>query len=74
MFYQKNMIKNNWKRYLVSSLLTFIAGFCLVFVNEIDNLSLEAVKDGALIGVLFVSVRAGVKALVEGFLFWYTNK
>jgi len=62
------------KRYLVSSLVTFLTGVALVLVSEIDNITLEALKDGSLVGVLFVAVRAGVKMVLELFLSQFATK
>lgn len=56
------------KRYLWSSLVTFIAAVVVVLLSEIDNITLESFKDGAIVGVLFTALRAGVKALLEWFL------
>jgi hypothetical protein len=60
--------KSNVKRYLISSLVTFLTGFALVLVAQIDSLSLESFKDGALAGVLFSALRAGIKGVLEYFL------
>lgn len=62
------------KEYLKSSLITFIAAFCIAVLPEINGLTLEGIKAGALIGIAFAGIRAGVKALIEGFLFWYSNR
>jgi hypothetical protein len=59
-------MKDTTKRYLISSGVSFIAGFALAVAPLLDdNLTLEAVKEGAIIGVLFVGIRAGFKALLE---------
>jgi len=63
----------NWenaKRWAISSLVTFLTGFGLVFLNGIDNITLESFQSGALIGLLFVAGRAGVKAIIEAFIKW----
>lgn len=52
-------------RYVVSSAITFFAGFSIVLLAQIDSLTVESLKDGSFIGVLFLAVRAGVKALLE---------
>lgn len=52
----------------MSSLVTFLTGFGIVFVSQIDTLSLNSFRDGTLIALLFVAVRAGVKAIIEFFL------
>lgn len=60
--------KNNWptiKRWLFSTLISFLAGFALVMYNEIDNITLSSFSDGVFVGVFFSAVRAGVKAVLE---------
>lgn len=56
------------KKWLVSSLVTFVTGFGMVLLSEIDNLTLASFSDGTYMGVLFLAVRAGVKAVLEYFL------
>jgi len=70
----KTIVKKHWKRYVVSSLLTFCAGFALVLWNDIDSITLETMQNGALVGILFTAFRGGVKTLLEGFLAWYNTK
>lgn len=59
------MNKENIKRYLISSGVTFITAFCVVLLANIDSLTLESFKDGAFIGIMFTALRAGVKGLLE---------
>ena len=60
----------NIKRWIISSCVTFLSGFALMMVGEIDNITLESIKTGGIGGIIFVSVRAGFKALLEAFLLW----
>jgi len=53
------------KRYLVSSLVTFLTAFLTVILAQIDGITLESFKDGAIVGVVFTAIRAGIKALLE---------
>ena len=53
------------KRYIVSSLVTFATAFATVVLASIDSITLETIKTGAVVSVLFVALRAGVKALLE---------
>ena len=53
------------KRYLTSSLITFFTAFSLAVLPVIDSITLDNLYNGALVGVLFVGVRAGINALVE---------
>ena len=62
------MDKKNIKRWIISSSLSFLTGFAIVFVNQIDSLTLDSFKDGTLIGLLFLSVRAGLKGILELYL------
>lgn len=62
------------KEYLKSSLITFVAGFALGVLPLIDDLSLESVRNGALLGVFFVGIRLGVKMVLEGLVTWYTKR
>lgn len=64
----------NVKRWLLSSLIFFLTGFCLVFVMSIDSLTLESLRDGSLVGALFVAARAGVKAVIEAFIAWQASR
>jgi len=57
--------KKNIKRWIISSCVSFVAGFALVMYNEIDSVTLESFKDGSFIGLLFVAVRAGFKGIFE---------
>ena len=66
-------IKKNWKRYLFSSLITFLTGFLMVFVSEIDALSLDSFKDGSLLGLFFVGIRTGVKMAMEYILLIFSE-
>jgi len=67
-------LKNNWKRYAISSAITFLAGFLIAFYPEIGNITLGSFKDGSFVGIVFVCFRAGVKALVEVSIALLTNK
>jgi len=63
-------IKNNWKRYLISTAVTFGVGFAIEVVPILDTLTLEGIKDGTLLGLIFAGVRAGVKFVLEAFIKW----
>lgn len=56
------------KKWLVSCIVTFVTGFGIVFVSNIDTITLNSFRDGALMGLLFTAIRAGVKALFEWYL------
>ena len=54
------------KRYIASSVVTFLTGFLGAVLMSLQTLTLsELLEAGALIGILSVALRAGIKALVE---------
>ena len=53
------------KRYLVSSVVTFLAAFLLVVLTFLQNFDVSTFNYAVLSGVLTAGLRAGVKALVE---------
>lgn len=57
--------KSNWERYLWSSAVTFLTGVLMALLANWNQLTLEALKDGSVLGTFFVVIRAGAKALVE---------
>lgn len=64
MLYYYDMNKTT-KKYIFSSIVTFVTGFAIAILPLLDNLTLESLKDGAVVGVIFAGVRAGIKALIE---------
>ena len=70
----KKLIKENWKHYAVSSLITFVAGFAVAVLPLLDNLTLDSLESGVLVGVFLTGVRAGLKVLIESFVVWYSKK
>ena len=56
------------KRYIISSLVTFLSAFALYFVTVIDTINIENITDGALLSLVFVGIRAGIKAVLEVFI------
>lgn len=59
---------SNAKRWALSTLVTFLTGFCMVFIAQIDDLSMNSFTDGTFVGVVFVAARSGIKAVIEAFL------
>ena len=55
-------------RYIISTVITFTAGFLVVVTPEVQTLSVDAVQDGAMIGLILAGARAGVKAVAEAFI------
>lgn len=62
------------KRYLISSLVTFAAAFAMYFVTVIDTIDINSLTDGTIIALVFTGIRAGIKAILEGFIVWYNTK
>ena len=62
---KKELLSEKAKRYLISAGLSFLAAFAIVFLTQIESITLDSFKDGAFVGVIFMCVRAGVKAVFE---------
>jgi len=60
-----------WQKELKSFIITFIVGFVMVIYTQLDTLTLDSLKDGSYVGVIFAGVRAGIKGAIELFLSWY---
>ena len=60
--------KQTIKRWVISSILSFLTGFALIIFNDIDSISISSFKDGSLVGLIFLATRAGIKAILELFL------
>lgn len=61
-------MSKNTKRYLVSSLITFISSFLLAITPLVDQLTVDNIGRSAIFAILIVGVRAGVKAVSEWFV------
>jgi hypothetical protein len=59
---------SNAKRWALSTLVTFLTGFCMVLVAQIDQITLASFADGTFVGIVFAAVRAGVKGVMELYL------
>lgn len=62
------------KRYAISSAVSFSTGFAIVLLGEIDDITLQTIKDGTWIGIVFLAARAGLKSLLESFIAWRSAK
>lgn len=58
-------MNKTFKRYLVSSLITFATTFAIVLLASIDSITPESLGNGALASLAFTAIRAGVKAVLE---------
>ena len=56
------------KRYLLSALITFLAGFLVVLSVAFQDLRVESLTDGTLLVILLAAFRAGLKGLLEAFV------
>lgn len=63
-------MKKTTKRYIQSTIVTFLTGFCTVLIADWDKINLQTFMDGSYLGLLFSAVRAGVKGLIEAFMLW----
>ena len=61
----KPKTKDNVKRYIISTLVTFLAGAGTVLYAQIDNIDVSTLQNGAYVGVAFAVIRGGVKAVLE---------
>lgn len=61
-------IPSDTKRYIISTAITFAAGFLVVVTPEVQTLTVEAIKEGALLGIFMAGARAGVKAAFEALM------
>lgn len=68
------MTKETIKRYVISTVVTFFAGFAIAVLPLLSDLTIESIQTGALVGVIFAGVRAGIKIVLEVFVAWYSNR
>lgn len=59
------MNKENLKRYLVSSLVTFLSAFLFTFALLVKDMSVESMTVSAFVAAGTTALRFGVKALAE---------
>lgn len=60
-----NTIKKNWKRYLVSSIDTFVTAFLLVLLANFETINIAAMDDQTLKGLLYTTIIAGTASGVR---------
>jgi len=70
----KKAIKENWKRWITSTIITFFSGFCFVLLAKIDSINVYTLETGAYAGIIVAAIRAGLKAVVEAYLLKYPQK
>jgi hypothetical protein len=59
-----------YRRYAISTALSFFTGFAIVLVANIDDVTIQSFKDGTIFGLVFAAARAGLKAVLEAYLAW----
>ena len=53
----------------IEDVLALIEGVAAnVLVMDIDLITMETIKDGSIVGIVFAAVRGGIKALLEAYL------
>jgi len=57
--------KEDLKRYLISSAITFLSAFLMSLSFQISELSVEAITGSAIVGAALVAVRYAIKVLAE---------
>lgn len=68
------MDKTEFKRYAVSSLYTFLAGFLIAIMPVLDTLDFQHLGTAAIFGLIGAGIRGGIKLLGESFLVWKDKK
>lgn len=58
-------MKNTYKRYFVSSLITFATGFILALSSVFNTITPENIGWSVVSGVFLAGLRGGIKALAE---------
>ena len=53
------------KRHIISALVTFVTGFAIVILPQLDNLDVDNLSNAVLWGLVFTGLRGGIKALLE---------
>jgi hypothetical protein len=61
-------MSTNTKKWLISAAITFVTGFAMVLLNDIDSITLDTLSDGTIVGIIFSAFRAGIKAVLELFI------
>jgi hypothetical protein len=67
-------MNENIKRHIISAGLSFLVGFALVVIPMLQDLTLQTLEGGALLGIIFAGARGGLKVVLEAFVAWYQNR
>lgn len=71
---QEGKLKAKYKEYLISIVLTFLAGFSTELLFSVDFITLTTIQDGTVWGLLFTAVRTGLKVVLEGIVLFLKPK
>lgn len=63
----------NWKKEIKSFAITFVVSVALVLVAQIDNITMETFESGAIFGILFGAIIAGVKGVLELIIAYFSK-
>lgn len=66
-----NFIKENWKRYFISSLQTFFSVFLPLFIPELLVMDWNNLNGAVVLALVVTAIRAGIKAVIE---LWFPKK
>lgn len=70
----KKAYQDHWKRYVISSSLTFVGAFALALYTQLQSVGSEDVISSSFIfGILSVCFRDGLKALWELAINWFNE-
>lgn len=58
-------MKKDVKRHCISAVITFVTGFLLGILPNIDQFTPENIKNGVIVGILASAFRAALKVTIE---------
>lgn len=70
----KKLIKEHWKDYFRSTLVTFLAGAVTALLPLVDALPMDSLGDGVWLVLVFAAIRAGTRAVMQKFLNWHKKR
>ena len=62
---KKTFLSEKVKEFLESAAYSFLTGFAIAIVPQLDTLTLESFETGAATGILYLAVRAGFKTAFQ---------
>ena len=58
-------LPDNWKRYIKSSFVTFVSVFGLLFLTQLETLSVDSLGIEVLLSIGLTALRGALKAVFE---------